>query len=226
MNILSQSIRLYTQNIAKLLVLCFTVILPFLILHLFLTNYVYTFAQFYPTSFPADVTNAFLMVFFFLIVQIPFIEFFNSELEGEEYGLKRAFLAFFERGFAFYGFAILFTAFFLLGLGLLVIPGVILFVLLFSVPYLSIIQNKPIRKTISTAILIGKKRFFRFFLIIFVLGLIEIVIGFATSYGIMGITNSYLAITGTSILLNLLFVPFYIALLTTSIKKWSDELLI
>ncbi len=224
MNILSQSFSLYTRNIAKLLILCVTVILPFLILHLYLTNYLYAIAQFYSTSFLADLANAFLMVFFFLIVQIPFIEFFNSELEGEEHVLKRAYVALFDRGLAIYVFAILFTVVFLLGIVLLVIPGIIVFILLFSVPYLSIIRQKPIRKTLSTAIHIGKKRFFRFFFVIFFLGMIEIVISFVISYGVMSITDSYLAIAGTSIVLNLLFVPFYVALLTTSIKKWSDEL--
>lgn len=224
MNILSQSVNLYTRNLAKIVTISLTVMLPLLVLHLFLTNYIYTVSSFYGTTIVADSVNAFLMIFFFLIVQIPFIAFFNDDLEGEDNSLKNSFLTLFEKGLPLYLFSILFTILFMVGLLVFIIPGIIFFIFFFSVPYLAIIRNKPIRKSISTAFQIGKKRFFRMFCIIFLVGIAEIILALIVSFSISNVTDSYLAFAGTSMLINLLFAPFMIAILTISIKKWSEEL--
>ncbi|QKS72475.1 hypothetical protein FLK61_38275 [Paenalkalicoccus suaedae] len=224
MNVFSESTSIYSKNIGRIMLLSILIVLPLLLLHMFLTNYLYVFSATPGQEFVVDGTNAFLMIFFFLLAQIPFISFFHNEIEGEEKLLRRALLTFVEKGLPLYLFSILFTVAIMTGILFFIIPGIIILTFAFAVPYITIIRGQTVRRAFGAGLLIGKKRFFRLLGVILFVGFVEILLSLLASLGIQTVTDSYLAVAGTSILLNMIFLPFFVLLLTLFMKKWSEEL--
>lgn len=134
MNPMKESIRFYARNIESLLLLSAVIVLPFLIVHNITVNYVNVLAAFTGAKVVSGFYHLFLLLLFLLVVQIPFAQFVQSDLEGEERPLRQAFLAFARHGFSVFLFGIVYVLAVCTGMLLFVIPGVVLLLLFISPP--------------------------------------------------------------------------------------------
>lgn len=215
--------ELYTRKFEKLLLLMLGTTLPLLIIHSFFTNYLYaitpSFSEIYSV---ADIYYGFLTLLFYLYAQVPYIRFVYNEYNGHEHSLRDSLFQFISNGFTVFVFASIVSFFTTIGFMLFLLPGLILLTLVFPIPYLSIFDKKSIWKTYKEGVRIGKKHFFKILLIIFLSGIVEMFIGLFITVQVFTITSSYAAQILTQMVLNLLFFPFIIILLSSYIIKWRE----
>ncbi|MED1865897.1 hypothetical protein P4V41_20825 [Fictibacillus nanhaiensis] len=225
MSPIKEGFRFYTKNVEYLLLLSITIVLPLLILHFYLMNYIYltTSAIFNDTTF-ADLVNGFFTLLFLIVGQLPFIKFVQSDLEGEEKRVKSAYLSFLKHSFSLYLFGIVYCVLVLLGFTLFIIPGLILMVFLFLTPYISVLDDKPARKSWKSAMKLAKKNFFKLGGIIALVSIVEMIIGLIALYGVSLITNNFGAATVSQILLNVIMLPLLAIMVTFCVIKWRDHL--
>lgn len=109
MNPLKESIRFYARHIEALLLLSGVILLPFLLVHNVTINYVSFLAALAGAPVVSSFYNLFLMLVFLTVVQIVFVQYVKSQLEGEERPLRHAFRTFFENGFSVFLFGIVYA---------------------------------------------------------------------------------------------------------------------
>ncbi|WP_070120406.1 hypothetical protein [Bacillus marinisedimentorum] len=220
---IAAAFSIYANHFGSIFILSLSLLLPLMVLHNVIANAAYLEAA--RTGLPAagDLLNSFLMFLFLIVGQVPFIRFAGAELREEEQLLKPAFLAFFTYGFPVYIFALLFTMMVLAGFAVFVIPGIILIVLFFLTPYIAVLRGQPVFRSMKPGLQLGIRKFFPLLLLIVLLSLTELVIGTAGMIGITRITDSYLAVVLSEMLLNLLFFPFFVILLTLQVHHWEKE---
>lgn len=215
--------ELYTGKFEKLLLLMLGTTLPLLLLHSFATNYVYAITPglFQFTSL-ADIYYALITILFFLYAQIPYIRFVYNEYEGHEHSLRNSIYHFLANGFTVFLFACIVSFLSIIGFMLLVLPGLVLLSFVFPIPYLSIIDGKSVWKAYKEGLRIGKKHFFKILAILIITGFGELLFGIFVTYQLFEITSSFAAQIITQMVLNLIFFPFLIILLTSFIIKWRE----
>ncbi|MEL3973655.1 hypothetical protein AAEO50_15300 [Rossellomorea oryzaecorticis] len=215
-------LRIYFKNIESVLLISIIVLLPALLFHNYVTSVSYYIAAIYDNPFFGDMTNILFLLLLFMICQIPFIAFTFSEMEDEENKLKKSFGVFLKFGFSVFLFAILYTVLSILGLLAFVIPGILIMVFLFPLPYITVLKDQPIRKVWRTAFLLAKKHFFKLLMLLVSISLIEMLLGYAVNIGISFITQNTLAFVICNMLINLLLFPLLIIIISANIKKWYD----
>ncbi|MBO8164393.1 MAG: hypothetical protein H0Z34_11835 [Brevibacillus sp.] len=218
-----ESVRFYARNIEYLLLLAFAICLPFSLLHAFVTNYVYFWTAFTQTNAFGDFVNTFYMLLFFIVAQLPFIQYVQSEVEGEEKGIRRAFHTFFVHGFSVFLFGVLYVLLVLAGSLLFIIPGLIVLTLFFLTPYMIVIRNQSAWKSWQAAFQLGKRYFFPLSGLLLLISVVEWLIGFAGLFGVAMITSNYAAFLFSQIMLNLILFPFMVVLMTFYVRKWRIE---
>ncbi|MBM7588264.1 hypothetical protein JOC86_004861 [Bacillus pakistanensis] len=213
------------ERFEKILIIILCVQLPLLILHSFITNYIYAITPNVGTIYSvADIYYALFTILFFLYAQIPFVKYTFNEFEGREDSLKNALYTFLVQGFPIFVFSCLISLFIVIGFGLFVIPGVIILSLFITAPIISIIDNKSVWKSIKEARLLFKKHFIKIILLITLWGVFEMGVGIVFNSLTLNITSSYAAVAGVQIVTNMLFYPLFIVLLTTNTMKWREGL--
>lgn len=216
--------ELYTGKFEKLLVLMLFTTLPLLLIHSFVMNYIYAITpNFFGVYSIADIYYGYMTILLYLFAQIPIIRFVFNEYEGADYSLKNSFFIFLINGFTIFAFACIFAFLSTIGFMFFVIPGLVLLSLVFPIPYISIFDGKSVWKSFKEGFRLGKKHFFKLFLIIFFSGVAELLFGIFVTAQLFNITSSYAAQIITQMVLNLLFYPFIIILLTSYIIKWREE---
>jgi hypothetical protein len=215
-------LQVYFKNIESIILLSVIVLLPSLLFHNYVTSVSYYIAAIYDNPFFGDMTNILFLLLLFMICQIPFIAFTFSEMEDEENKLKKSFGIFLKFGFSVFLFAILYTVLSILGLLAFVIPGILIMVFLFPLPYITVLKDQPIRKVWRTAFLLAKKHFFKLLMLLVSISLIEMLLGYAVNIGISFITQNTLAFVICNMLINLLLFPLLIIIVSANIKKWYD----
>lgn len=223
MNLVADSFRLYRERFLSILLLSFTIVFPVLIVHAVLVNFVYGVTAWLDGGIVGNLTNALLLLFFFVIVQVPFILFTQYEQEGSEHPLRSTYFTFTQRGFPAYLFAVVYCVVVAAGFAFLIIPGLIIMILLFLTPYVSILREKPFRQSWRIALKLGKKHFFRLFTLLVVTSLIELVIEVGIMYGMSFITTNYLAILFTQMVLNTILFPLVIIIITMHVMDWKQK---
>ncbi|WP_077327794.1 hypothetical protein [Virgibacillus siamensis] len=217
--------ELYMGEFEKVLVLMLTTTLPLLILHSFVTNYIYAIT---PRTTPiysfADIYYGLITLLIFIYAQVPYIRFVYNEEEGNEYSLRNAIYIFFSNGFTVFVFACIVSILITAGLTLFIIPGLIILILFFPIPYISVFDGKSVWKAFKEGFRIGRKRFFKIALIILVSGVLELGLGILTTTQLIKITDLFAAQLITQMVLNLIFYPFIIFLVTFYIIKWRKSL--
>lgn len=215
--------NLYTGKFEKLILLMLGTTLPLLMVHSFITNYIYTITpSFSPVYSFADIYYGLLTVLLYLYAQVPYIRFVYNEYVGNEHSLRDSFYQFLVNGFTIFLFACIFSVFTTIGFMLFLLPGIILLSLVFPIPYISIFDEKSVWKSFKEGFRLGKKHFLKLFLIIFLSGMVELLFGIFITAQLFNITSSYAAQIITQMVLNLLFYPFIIILLTSYIIKWRE----
>ncbi|SEP95409.1 hypothetical protein SAMN05216232_1436 [Virgibacillus subterraneus] len=223
-NPLKYTWQLYTGKFEKMFMLMITTTFPLLLLHSFVTNYIYAITPSYLVNYSyADIYYGFLTVLFFLYAQIPYIRYVYNEYVGKEDSLKDALYQFLANGFTVFIFACLLSFFSTIGFMLFLIPGLILLSIFFPVTYLSMFDEKSTWKSLKEGMRIGKKHLFKTMVLILFTGLLEAVIGVTLSAQIFNITSSYSAQIISQIALNIIVFPFVIVYLTSLIIKWRES---
>ncbi|GAB3047744.1 YciC family protein [Virgibacillus ainsalahensis] len=216
--------KLYTGKFEKIFVLMLITTLPLLMLHSFVTNYVYTITpSFDPVYSFADIYYALLTILFYVFAQIPYIRFVYNEFKGHDHSLRNAIYQFLVSGFTIFLFSAIISIVSAIGFMFLVIPGLVLLALFFPIPYISIFDEKSIWKAYKEGVRLGKKYFFKIFLLLVITGTIEAVIGLFVVAQIYTITDSFAAQILTQMTLNLIIFPFVIMYITSSVIKWREE---
>ncbi|XXM72017.1 hypothetical protein ACQ0QQ_20470 [Lysinibacillus sphaericus] len=215
-------LRIYFKNIESVLIISFLVLFPALLFHNYITSVGYYIAAIYDNSFFGDMTNFLFLLMLFTISQVPFISFTFSEMEDEENKLKKSFGILLKFGFSVFLFALLYTVLSIFGLLAFVIPGILIMVFLFPLPYITVLKDQPIRKVWRTAFLLAKKHFFKLLMLLVSISFIEMLLGYAVNVGISFITQNSLAFVICNMLINLLLFPLLIIIVSANIKKWYD----
>ncbi len=219
------SISFVAEKFEKILLLVLLVQLPLLILHFFITNYIYAITPNVGTIYSvADFYYALFTILFFLYAQIPFVKYTYNEFEGKEHALKDALYSFLVQGFPIFVFASLISMATLIGFSLLVVPGLIILAFFITAPIISIIDNKSVWKSIRESRILFKKHFMKIIGLLLIWGLLEMVIGVLLNAVIIRITTSYAALAGVQIITNLIFYPIFFILLTVCTLKWREGL--
>ena len=223
MGTLKASFHFYSRNVEYLMLLSFSILLPLLVVHLVVTNVVYRLYQGTPFTFYGDITNSFFMLLIFVIAQLPFIRYVWNDLEGEEKKLGPAYLTSLEQGLPVFGFALIYVLATMIGSALFILPGLAILVLLFLTPYVSVIKQKPVRKSWREALRWGKKKFFPLLGLILFISIAEWLISFVSMNGISLITKNYGAIVGSQLLISVLSFPFLVIYTTLTFQKWQGQ---
>jgi hypothetical protein len=199
-------------------------VLPILLLHTAYVNYVYAITSPFASTYIGDFVNSFLVIMLLVLVQLPFIQFVHSDMEGEEKPLKKAYIALFKHGFSVYVFGVVYAFLSVVGLAFFIIPGIVILVMFFLTPYLSVIKDQSAWKSFRLAFTYGKKNFFSLFLLILLTSMSELLISIISLYGVTLITPSYLAVLFTQILLNLILLPYIVCIITLYTKNLNHGL--
>jgi hypothetical protein len=219
MNYAKEGFKIYVQNIGPLLLLSLTIVLPVLLLHTIYVNYIYAITVSFAYTYIGDFVNSFLVIMLLVLIQVPFIQFIHADIEGEENKLKKAYGALFKYGFSVYVFGIVYAFLSMIGLALFIIPGILLLVFFFLTPYLTVLRQESAWKTFRVAFTYGKKNFLSLFTIILLTSMSEFLISILSLYGVALITDNYLAVLFSQILLNMLLLPLIVSIITLYTKN-------
>lgn len=217
---LREPFRIYSKNIESILFISLIVLLPALLFHNYIVTVSYYIATIYDNTFFGDMTNILFLLVLFTICQVPFIAFTYGEMDDDENKLKKSFAVFLKFGFSIFLFAILYTVLSILGLLTFVIPGILILVFLFPLPYISVLKDQPVRRVWRTAFLLAKKNFFKLLSLLVLISFIEMIIGYLMNIGISYITQNSLAFVICNMLINLLVFPLLIIIISVNVKRW------
>ncbi|HAM79741.1 MAG TPA: hypothetical protein DCO80_02905 [Ornithinibacillus sp.] len=198
--------------------------LPLLIVHSFATNYIYAIT---PSMDPlysfADIYYGLITILLYIFAQVPYVRFVYNEYNDMERSFQDAIFQFIVLGFTVFIFATIVSILSIIGFSLFIIPGFIILALTLPVPYVSVFDKKSVWRSYKEGIRIGKKHFWKIFLLILVTGLLEMIAGVLITSQIFNITNSFAAQIITQIVLNLIYYPFIVMLLSSCMIKWREE---
>ncbi|GIN88492.1 hypothetical protein J6TS2_48780 [Heyndrickxia sporothermodurans] len=224
MKTIIEGFSIYSRNFYSILLLSFTITLPFLIIHNIISGSVYQIASITGAEFVADFTNLFFMLLLLVIVQVPFIQLVKSDIELDEKPLRKAYGSFLNYGFTVFLFSLLFSVAVIFGLILLVVPGILVMVWFYLTPQIIIFEEKNIRGSLRVARKMGGQHFFSLLAIILLTSLIDVCAGYVGLFAISALTNSYLAIISGQMLINMIVFPFNVIVVSLFASKWKKEL--
>ncbi|SFD94539.1 hypothetical protein SAMN05216238_10666 [Lentibacillus persicus] len=217
--------EVYTGKFEKILVLMLTTTLPLLMVHAFVTNYIYAITPSDSALYSvADIYYGLITLLLYLYAQIPYIRFVYNEYKGVEHNLRNSFYHFLVNGFTVFVYACIVSVITTIGFMFLVLPGLIFLALVFPIPYISIFDEKSVWKSLKEGFRIGKKNFFKIMLIVIMAGLAELLVGIFVTYQLFNITSSFAAQMITQMTLNIIIYPFIIMLMTSFVLKWREAL--
>ncbi|GIP41191.1 hypothetical protein J31TS4_44710 [Paenibacillus sp. J31TS4] len=223
MKLFADGFAVYRSQFLSVILLSFTIVFPLLLFHSVLSNFVYATTSNLESSAFGDFTNAFLTLLFLVVGQLPFIQYTLSDRSGSEQPLKDSYSTFLYRGFSVYVFGLLYCLIVLTGMVALIVPGIILLVLLFLTPYISVVKEMPLRRAWRFALRFGRKYFFKLLALIALTGIIELLIELVAMIGMSYVTSEYLVILLSQILLNVFLFPLVVIVITTHVLEWKEK---
>lgn len=223
MHPIKESFQFYARNVESLLLISVLIVFPFLLVHNVVMNYVNLITTLTGATIVSSFFNLFLLLVFIGVIQLPFAQFVQYEMEGEERPLLKAFRAFAEHSFSVFVFSVLYVIAVSLGMMLLLIPGVILLIFFYLTPYLVAVKERSAWACWRAAFEMGKKHFFQIFGLFLISSLIQWTVSVIGLYSVSIITTSYGAIFFTQLLLNVLVFPFIAVMFTMYVQKWTQE---
>lgn len=217
--------EIYTGQFEKILVLMLTTTLPLLLVHSFVTNYIYAITPSFSAIYSvADIYYGLITLLLYLYAQVPYIRFIYNEYRGVEHNLRSSIYHFLVNGFTVFVFACIASVISTIGFALFILPGLVLLALVFPIPYISIFDEKSIWKSWKEGFRLGKKNFFKIILVVMLAGSAEFVFGIFVTYQLFNITSLFAAQMITQMTLNLIIYPFIVMLMTSFILKWREAL--
>lgn len=217
-----ESLSFYFRHIERLLLLSVTIVLPFMLVNHLTVNYIHFIATYSSGTTFADVSDGFFTLLFFVICQLPFIKYVIAQLEGEEKPVRGAYRTFFEYGFSVFLFGITYGLAVFTGLFLLIIPGIVILVLFYLTPYMTVFRQETTGNSYRAALQMAKRHFFSILALIFFTMVIETGLSLLAQIAVTSFSTKYSAILLTQLLINLIVFPYFAVLTTMFVKKWQD----
>ncbi len=216
--------EIYTGRFERILLFMLFTTLPLLLIHSFSTNYIYLIT---PSNDPvysfADIYYGLLTILLFIFAQIPYIRFIYNEYHDNEKSFHDSIYQLVVIGFTVFIFATIVSFVAIIGFSLFVIPGFVILALTLPIPYISVFDKKSVWKAFKEGIRLGKRHFWKILLLIVISGVLEMVVGLFITAQVFNITNSFAAQLITQIVLNLVYYPFIVMLLSSCMIKWREE---
>ncbi|HHY71913.1 MAG TPA: hypothetical protein GX497_01515 [Bacillus bacterium] len=221
-NIISESIGMYLREFTKIVLLSMLTYLPLLLFHAFLVNYIYMRTQFaeYP-GLIGDAANGIFMIIFLTIAQVPFIKFTLLEMEGEDHALKRSLSFSIEKALPIYIFGCIYALLVFVGGLLFIIPGLMVLLLLYFVPYFIADETKSFKAAIKKSVRFFKMYYMKASLIIILLTVIQLFFENIVLFLLSFYTSVYFTLLLTKIILLVLILPLQTIVLTNVYLKWK-----
>ncbi|MBS4193296.1 hypothetical protein KHA94_24740 [Bacillus sp. FJAT-49705] len=213
--ILSNSIYLYSSKFVPLICLSLITYVPLLFLHTVIVNFIYRQSSFmeYP-GVVGDAANGIFMLVFLTIAQVPFIKLTILDHEDEESIFKKSLGFSMDRMVSMYVFACLYALFVFFGGLLFVIPGLIILLLFYFVPYFIADGVKSYKAAIRKSVSLVKKRFLITLVIIGAITAIQLLFENVLFIFISFYTDTYFVFLFTKIVLQMFILPFQVILVT------------
>ena len=139
---LREALRIYKENIYKILILGFTVMLPVQILLTLSSNYFYFNLGMLDLLFIADLINGIFVLISVSVLSIPFIQLSKDSYLDEEPSLASAFDALMKYMFPVYVIGVLYALGVALGMFAFIIPGILISVLFLAFPFVFVVEEE------------------------------------------------------------------------------------
>lgn len=217
------SISFYFRHIEKLLLLSITIVLPFSLLNHMTVNYTDFIAAHSSGTAFADVSGGFFTLLFFMICQLPFVKYVLAQMEGEERPVRQAYRTFFEYGFSVFLFGVTYGLAVFTGLFIFIIPGIVILVLFYLTPYMTVFREEPTGNSYRPALQMAKKHFFPLLGLIFLALFIETSLSLIAQIAVTSFSTKFSAMLLTQLLINLMVFPYFAILTTMFVKKWQES---
>lgn len=222
--ILSNSLYLYSSKFVPLICMSLLTYVPLLFLHTIIVNYIYNESRFmeYPGVI-GDAANGIFMLVFLTIAQVPFIKLTILDHEDEESIFRKSLGFSMDRMISLYVFACLYSLLVFLGGLLFVIPGLIVLLLFYFVPYFIADGVKSYKVAIRKSVSLVKKRILITFVIIGAVTAIQLLFENVLFLFISIYTDVYFVFLFTKIILQMFILPFQIILVTNLFIDIKEE---
>ncbi len=221
-NIVAESFSVYFKEITKILLLSIVTYVPLLLIHAFIVNYIYLETQF--TEYPGligDAANGIFMLLFLTIAQLPFIKFTLLEMEGEDDPLKRSLSFSLDKAIPIYLYGCIYAWLVFLGGLLLVIPGLIILLLFYFVPFFIADNAKSFKVAIKKSARFFTKNWLKAILVIILLTIIQLLFENILLFLMSFYTNTYFTLLITKIIFLALLLPLQTIIMTNAFNKWK-----
>ncbi|CAG9620266.1 hypothetical protein [Sutcliffiella rhizosphaerae] len=224
MKTLKQGIGIYTQYFDKFLLFAFIIMLPLMLLQTFFVNYIYAVTTVDDIMILGDFANAFMSLLVLTIIQVPYIKFVLLEDEGEERLVRKSFHTFLDNAFIYFMFSAIFTLMVVLGSTLFLIPGIVLLVFFYFVPYVWTKSGFGWKKGFSRAASLAKKHFFAILLILVLIGVFDTVLSMSITMLAINFTDSYFGVLIAKLIIASVVYPIGIIILTLKFNGWYKDM--
>lgn len=221
-SIVSDSFGIYFREFTKILLMSLLTYVPLLFIHAFIVNYIYMRTQFaeYP-GLIGDAANGIFMLLFLTIAQVPFIKFTLLEMEGEDDPLKRSLSFSLDKAISIYVFGCIYSLLIFLGGLLFIIPGVIILMLFYFVPFFIADDVGSYKTALKKSARFFKKNGLKAFLLIILLTIIQLAFENLLLYFLSFYINAYFTLLITKIILLMLLLPLQTIIMTNVFNKWK-----
>ncbi|MDR6227061.1 hypothetical protein JOE21_003073 [Desmospora profundinema] len=223
MSILRESLFIYKENLSKIVILGFTILLPVQILLTIISNYLYFNYGMADLLFIADWINGICVLISISVVSIPFIQIAKNTVMEENSTLTSTYDAFMRYMLPVYLVSIPYVIAVSLGMLVLLIPGIIISVLFFAFPFVFVIEGETWKESIKKAYAFGKSHFINLLLVIILFTLMEWLISMLTMFMTNLFTESYLIILSVNFLASVFYFPIFYFFITVKYLNWIGE---
>lgn len=211
----------YRRQVIRILLLVLIFSFPLQFASLFVSNF---FVLYFETlgipSFGLFLASC-INLLMICLLQMPFIHLVVQDQIGGEVKLKESIGAVLENGFRVYLFSLIYIMMVAMGILLLVVPGVLLAILFFILPYVVLIEKKKGWATFKDSYQVGKNHFFSIASILLLFGAIQWLLESGVLVGSMMLTDSFLIVALIQTGISGLIYPVFIFLLTHMYLDWT-----
>lgn len=220
MSELKAALRIYRENIHKILILSFTIMLPIQMLLILSSNYFYFNLGMLDLLFIADLINGIFVLISVSVISLPFIQLAKNAYLYEEVSLSSACDALMRYMFPVYVISIFYALGVALGMFALIIPGVLISVLFFAFPFVFVIEEGTWKESIKKSFEFGRSHFTFLLLVFLLFGLMEWFMLISTTLVTNLITSSYVIIVGMNFLASVFYYPIFYLYIAVKYLDW------
>lgn len=215
------ALSFYRQQFLKILLLILVFSIPLQLLSLLISN---LFVLYYePLGIPSLglFLGTCVNLVMICLLQMPFIQMVVQDQIGDEVKVKTVLGATLEHGFRVYLWSLVYILMVAFGTLLFVVPGIVLAILFFILPYIVMIEKEKGWINLKMAFQIGKEKFLRIAGVLLFFGVIQWLLESGVLVGSIMWLDSFLAIVVLQMGVSALVYPLFIFLLTDMYLDWT-----